>query len=81
MKRLYRSRKDKKISGLCAGIAEYFNLDPTLIRFALLFLILVAGTGLLLYIIGSIVVPEAPAGDDSFVSYYEDHSRNSGNQQ
>lgn len=69
MKKLYRSRKDKKFSGLCGGIAEYFGLDSSTVRLGVLALVLLAGSGLLFYIIASCIVPEAPA-DDSFVSYY-----------
>ena len=60
-KRLYRSRDDRMISGVCGGLGKYFNVDPTLIR--LLFVIAAAagGPGLIAYIILAIVVPEEPA--------------------
>lgn len=56
-KRLYKSSTDKKIDGVCAGIAEYFNIDPTLIRLAWVFLFLCAGTGILAYIVCALVIP------------------------
>jgi phage shock protein C len=59
-KRLYRSRKERKIAGVCGGIAEYFKLDPTLIRLAFILLICFAGGGLLAYIVCAIVIPNAP---------------------
>ena len=59
-KRLVRPREGRKIAGVCLGIAEYFDLDPTLIRLIWLVLIFGAGTGLLGYIIGWIVMPEEP---------------------
>ena len=59
-KRLYKSSKDKKIDGVCAGIAEYFNIDPTLIRLAAILLTCVAGGGILAYIICAIVIPREP---------------------
>lgn len=59
-KRLYRSRSQRMISGVCGGIAEYFNVDPTVIRLIAVLLALGAGTGLLAYIICAIVIPEAP---------------------
>ena len=59
-KRLYKSSKDKKIDGVCAGIAEYFNVDPTLIRLAAILLTCVAGGGILAYIICAIVIPRDP---------------------
>jgi phage shock protein C len=55
-----RPREGRKIAGVCLGIAEYFDLDPTLIRLIWLVLIFGAGTGLLAYIIGWIVMPEEP---------------------
>jgi len=58
--RLVRPREGRKIAGVCLGIAEYFDLDPTLIRLIWLVLDLGAGTGLLAYIIGWIVMPEEP---------------------
>ena len=57
-KRLYKSATDKKISGVCAGIAEYFNIDPTLIRLAWVVFTMLGGSGILGYIIAAIVMPE-----------------------
>jgi phage shock protein C len=61
MKRMYRSRKDRKIAGVCGGLAEYFGIDPVIPRIALLVLVLGAGVGLLAYIICWIVIPMEPA--------------------
>ncbi|MGB7433950.1 MAG: PspC domain-containing protein [Candidatus Acidiferrum sp.] len=60
-KRLVRSSRDKKIGGVCAGVADYFDLDPTIIRVVWLLAVLCAGTGLLLYIVLWIVLPLAPS--------------------
>ena len=60
MKKLFKSRTDKKIDGVCAGIANYFNLDPTLVRIAWVVFTLFAGCGLLAYIICAIIVPREP---------------------
>ncbi len=60
VKRLMRSSRDKKIGGVCAGLAEYFELDPTIVRVVWLLAIFFAGTGLLVYLILWIVLPEAP---------------------
>lgn len=57
MKRLTRSSSNKMICGVCAGIANYFNIDPTIVRLIWALLILCAGTGILAYIIGAIVIP------------------------
>jgi len=59
-KRLYRSRKDKQLAGVCGGIADYFNLDPTIVRIIWIILTLAGGPGLILYIIMALVVPEEP---------------------
>jgi len=61
-KRLMRSSRDKKIGGVCAGVADYFDLDPTIVRVVWLLAVLFAGTGFLLYIILWIVLPLAPQG-------------------
>lgn len=60
-KRLMRSSRDKKIGGVCAGLADYFDLDPTIVRIVWLLAVLCAGTGFLLYIILWIALPLAPA--------------------
>ncbi len=60
-KRLMRSSHDKKIAGVCGGLAEYFEIDPTIIRVVWLLAIFLGGTGFLAYIILWIVLPVAPA--------------------
>lgn len=57
MKRLTKSY-DRKLCGVCGGIAEYFNIDPTIVRLVWLLLVLCAGTGILAYIIAAIIMPE-----------------------
>lgn len=60
-KKLHRSRKDRMIAGVCGGIAEYFDVDPVIIRLIAVVLLLPGGLpGLLPYLILWIVVPEAP---------------------
>jgi phage shock protein PspC (stress-responsive transcriptional regulator) len=61
-RRLTRSSTDKMIAGVCGGLADYFELDPTLIRVLWVLAFFCAGTGLLAYIILWIVLPLAPAG-------------------
>jgi phage shock protein C len=58
-KRLVRSLTDKKIAGVCGGLADYFDLDPTIIRICWLLAVLCAGTGGLAYIILWIALPVA----------------------
>lgn len=60
VKRLYRSRKDKIIAGVCGGIAEYFNVDPVLIRVLWVLGALAVGCGVLAYVICWIIIPQKP---------------------
>lgn len=59
-RRLYRSRTDRSIAGVCGGIAEFFGADPTLVRILTLLLLLFGGVSIWLYIVLWIVVPEEP---------------------
>ncbi|MBI3745143.1 MAG: PspC domain-containing protein [Chloroflexi bacterium] len=58
--RLYRSRDDRVLFGVCGGVADWLDLDPSLVRIAFALLVITGGIGLLLYIIMAIVVPPAP---------------------
>ncbi len=62
-KRLHRSNENKVIAGVCGGIAEYFDMDPTLIRLAWILFCALGGSGVLAYIIAAIIIPEKTAGD------------------
>ncbi len=59
IKRLYRSEKDRKLTGLCAGLAEYFNIDVTIVRILVLGIIILSGIlpGTALYFITSLITP------------------------
>ena len=61
MKKLYRSRDERMIAGVCGGIGVYFDIDPTLVRLLTVAFILAGGSGILGYIVGWIIIPEAPA--------------------
>lgn len=56
-RKLYRSRKDRKLAGVAGGLAEYLNVDPTLIRVLFVILALFGGTGVVLYLAMWIIVP------------------------
>lgn len=56
-KRLYRSESSRMLCGVCAGIAEYFNLDLTLIRLAWALFCILGGSGVLAYILAAIIIP------------------------
>lgn len=58
MTKLYKSSKDKQLCGVCGGIAEYFNIAPTLVRLAWIAFTLFGGSGVLAYIVAAIVMPE-----------------------
>ena len=59
-KKLYRSRTDKKLCGVCGGLAKYLNMDATIIRLIVVLLTLAGCSGLLIYIIAALVIPEEP---------------------
>jgi phage shock protein C len=62
MKRLYRSQEEKMVAGICGGMGELYEIDPTLIRLLLVFLALATGVVPLLiaYIVGAIIIPVGP---------------------
>ncbi len=57
IRKLYLSDVDKKIAGVCGGMAEYLGIDSTIIRLLWLFSVILAGTGILAYIIAMLVIP------------------------
>ena len=60
-KKLYRSRTDKKLAGVCSGLAKYLNMDVSIIRLIWVLVTLFVGAGLLAYIVCALVIPEEPA--------------------
>ncbi|MCD6247010.1 MAG: PspC domain-containing protein [Candidatus Diapherotrites archaeon] len=59
-KRLYRSRKDRILGGVCGGIAEYMDTDPSLIRLLWVLVCLFWGLGIILYLAAWLIIPENP---------------------
>ena len=60
-KKLYRNRTDKMIAGVCGGLGKYLGIDPTLIRLAFVLLLLFGiGSGLLVYLVMLLIIPEEP---------------------
>lgn len=59
-KKLYRSRTDRKLVGVCGGIAKYFDIDPTLVRVGWVVVSLIPGSGILAYIVCALIIPEDP---------------------
>lgn len=58
MKKIYKIEEGKKLCGVCGGIAEYFNIDPTLVRLAWILFTALGGSGIIAYIICAIVFPQ-----------------------
>ena len=61
MKRLYRSTHDRMLCGVCGGIAEYFQLDPTLVRLGWALFCILGGSGVLAYLVAALIIPNDPA--------------------
>ena len=61
-RKLYRSRSNRQLAGVCGGLAEYFNIDATLVRVLFVVFAVLGGPGLLAYILLWIIVPEQPVG-------------------
>jgi phage shock protein C len=59
-RKLYRSRTNRKLAGVCGGLAQYFNIDATLIRVLFVLLAVLGGSGLVLYVAMWIIVPKEP---------------------
>ena len=69
MKRIYRSKEESVIAGICGGIAEYFGVDPVLIRLIWLALIFFGTMGIPLYLLAWIIIPQKKEGTPSPVNY------------
>lgn len=76
MKRLYRSTKNRVVTGLLAGIAEYMNIDPAILRVLFIFVLFVTHIipGIIAYLIASIIVPSNPSEHGHSHSHSHDHS-------
>lgn len=78
IKRLYRSRQKRILAGVCGGIAEYFKIDPLIIRLLFVFIFFINGAGIIAYIVGWIIIPEKPYdyndNEDEIIDDYESES-------
>jgi phage shock protein C len=61
-RKLYRSKTNRQVAGVCGGLAQHFNVDPTLIRVLFIVLAVLGGSGILLYLALWIIVPSEPQG-------------------
>ena len=59
-KKLYRSNTNKKLFGVCGGLAKYFDIDATVIRLILVLAVIFAGVGIIAYLAAALVIPEEP---------------------
>lgn len=64
VKRLYRSRSDRWLFGVCGGIADYFSVDPILVRVLFVIFTLIFGSGILLYLILWLIIPQEPEDNE-----------------
>jgi phage shock protein PspC (stress-responsive transcriptional regulator) len=69
-KKLYRNVNNKMLAGVCSGLADYLNIDATLVRLLVVLIALFAGTGVLFYIICAIIIPPAPDAQNAVPPVY-----------
>ena len=60
VRRLYRSLKDRMVGGVCGGLGEFFKVDPIIFRLIFVLMVFGAGSGVLVYIVMMLIIPEAP---------------------
>lgn len=77
-KKLYLSDVDKKLAGVCGGIAEYFNVDSTIIRIVWALAVFCAGSGLIAYIVCALVIPHRPFSDGGYDQQNNNFNNNNG---
>lgn len=69
-KKLYKSTTDRKLCGVCAGIANYLNIDPTVVRLLWALITFVGGAGMIAYIVCALVIPDEPYNNNYQDPYY-----------
>lgn len=74
-KKLYKSRTDKKVCGVCGGLADYFEMDATIVRLIVIALMLCGGGGLIAYLIAAMIIPYPP-DDYNYQHDYFDNMKN-----
>lgn len=70
-KKLYKSRTDKKVCGVCGGLADYLEMDATIVRLIVIALMLCGGGGLIAYLIAAIIIPYPPDDCNYQYDYFE----------
>lgn len=77
-KKLYKSRDDQKLCGVCAGLGKFFDIDPTIIRLLWVVITLAGGAGIVAYIVCALVIPDEPTYggyDNGYVEYTDVNDR------
>ncbi|MCI6253298.1 PspC domain-containing protein [Eubacterium coprostanoligenes] len=69
-KKLYKSTTDRKLCGVCAGIANYLNIDPTVVRLLWALITFLGGAGVIAYIVCALVIPDEPYNNNYQDPYY-----------
>lgn len=69
-KKLYKSTTDRKLCGVCAGIANYLNIDPTVVRLLWALITFLGGAGVVAYIVCALVIPDEPYNNNYQDPYY-----------
>ena len=69
-KKLYKSTTDRKLCGVCAGIANYLNVDPTVVRLLWALITFLGGAGMIAYIVCALVIPDEPYNNNYQDPYY-----------
>ncbi len=67
MKRLYRKRNDRMLAGVCAGLADYLTIDPTIVRIIFIVLVFAGLGGVLVYLILWLITPEEPLSEEAII--------------
>lgn len=78
-KKLYKSTTDRKLCGVCAGIAKYLNIDPTIIRLLWVVVTFFGGAGVLAYVACALIIPDEPANMNYQDPYYAPTDNNDNN--
>ncbi len=69
-KKLYKSTTDRKLCGVCAGVANYLNIDPTVVRLLWALITFVGGAGVVAYVVCALVIPDEPYNNNYQDPYY-----------
>lgn len=69
-KKLYKSTTDRKLCGVCAGIANYLNIDPTVVRLLWALITFLGGAGVIAYVVCALVIPDEPYNNNYQDPYY-----------